>query len=327
LQKILISGASGFIGKALCKKMLRKGWEVRGAVRFEKLMHNLPDGVKPVFIGSIGPNTEWGRATSNIDMVVHLAAQVHKIRNDSKDPFSEYRCVNVEGTKFLARAAADNGIKRFVYLSTVKVNGEGKTTSYNEKDKPEPIGPYAVSKWESENVLHAIGYETDLEVVIIRSPLVYGPRVKANFLRLLKVIDRGIPLPLASVNNRRSLIYLENLVDAIITCIKHPKATGQTYLVSDGKDVSTPELIRLISKAMGRKSQLFPLPPIMLKTIGKIASRSAEIDRLIGSLCVETCKIRTMLGWNPPYTPEEGIRKTVLWYKKYGKGQRTDVRW
>ena len=326
-MNVLITGASGFIGKALCKKMLRNGWQVRGAIRFENLMCNLPDGVQPVFIGSIGPNTEWRKATSNIDVVVHLAAQVHKTRNVPKDPLSEYRRVNVYGTKVLARAAADNGIKRFVYLSTVKVNGEGRTTSYTEKDKPEPIDPYAVSKWESENVLHVISCETDLEVVIIRSPLVYGPYVKANFLRLLKMIDYGIPLPLASVQNRRSLIYLENLLDAIITCIKHPRVTGQTYFVSDGKDVSTPELIRLISKYMGKNSRLFPFSPSMLKTIGKIAGRSAEINRLIGSLCVECSKIRRMLGWNAPYTPEEGIRKTVLWYKKYGKGQRTDVRW
>ncbi|MBW2641486.1 MAG: NAD-dependent epimerase/dehydratase family protein, partial [Deltaproteobacteria bacterium] len=195
-----------------------------------------------------------------------------------------------------------------------------------EEDLQKPQDDYSMSKWEAEKVLHKIAYETGMELVVFRPPLVYGPGVKANFLRLLKVVDRGIPLPLANVNNRRSLVYIENLLDAIVICMTHPKAPGQTFLVSDGRDLSTPEVIWLIAKAMGRKARLFSFPPIMLKTMGKIIGRSAEIDRLTGSFCVDSSKIRTMLGWNPPYTLEEGIRKTVLWYKKYGKGQRTDGR-
>jgi len=326
-MKILVTGANGFIGRALCERMKVEEYHVRGAIRDATQMTLLPLGVEAVQVGSICSETNWSKALDGIDRIVHLSARLHVLCENAADPVVALRKINVDGTKCLAQQAVKAGVRRFVYLSTVKVYGEGRATPYNEKDDPGPMGPYAVSKWESEKVLHAIGYETDLEVVIIRSPLVYGPRVKANFLRLLKVVDRGIPLPLASVNNRRSLIYIGNLVDAIITCIKHPRATGQTYLLSDGEDVSTPELIRLISKAMGRKSRLFSFPPSMLKTIDKIVGRSAEIDRLIASLCVDSRKIRTVLGWNPPYTSEEGIRKTVLWYKKYGKGQRTDVRW
>jgi nucleoside-diphosphate-sugar epimerase len=325
-MKILVTGANGFIGRALCERMKVEHYHVRGAIRDATQMTALPSGVESVQLGSICSKTNWSKSLNGIDKIVHLSARLHVLRENAADPIAAFRKINVGGTKCLAQQALKAGIRRFVYLSTVKVSGEGRSTPYNEEDIQKPQGAYSISKWEAEKVLNKISDETGMETVILRSPLVYGPRVKANFLRLLKVVDRGVPLPLASVNNRRSLIYLENLVDAIITCIKHPRANGQTYLVSDGKDVSTPELIRLISKAMGRKSLLFPFPPNTLKTIGKFAGRSKEIDRLIGSLCVECNKIRTMLGWSPPYTPEEGIRKTVLWYKKYGKGHRTDVR-
>lgn len=314
LKKVLISGANSFIGNALCKAMLRKGWQLRGTIRSENLMHNLPNGVNPVFIGSIGSNTEWGRATSNVDVVVHLAALVHKIRNDYKDPLVEYRYVNVNGTKYLARAAAANNIKRFVYLSTVKVNGEGRATPYNEKDNPEPMDPYGISKWEAEQVLHEIADMTGLEVVVLRPPLVYGSGVKANFLRLLEMVERGIPLPLANVNNRRSLIYLENLLDAIVTCINHPRAAGNTYLVSDGEDVSTPDLIRRMGSALGRPVRLFPFPTFMLKIAGCISGKSVAIDRLISSLTVDSSKIRRELNWQAPFSMAQGLRETAKWY-------------
>jgi len=326
-MNLLVTGANGFIGRALCKKMLADGWQVRVAVRGATQMTALPSRVEGMQVGDIGPDTDWSKALNGVDAVVHLAARVHVMNEYSKDSLAAYRYVNMAGTARLARMAAAAGVRRFVYLSTVKVNGEGKAAPYTEKDDPEPTDPYGTSKWEAEKVLYEIADQTSMEMVVLRPPLVYGPSVKANFLRLLKVVERGIPLPLANVNNLRSLIYLENLLDVIVTCINHPKAAGQTFLVSDGRDLSTPEVIRLIAEAMGRKARLFSFAPIMLKTMGKIIGRSAEIDRLTGSFCVDSSKIRTMLGWNPPYTLEEGIRKTVLWYKKYGKGQRTDVRW
>jgi len=326
-MNLLVTGANGFIGRALCKKMLADGWQVRVAVRGATQMTALPSRVEGMQVGDIGPDTDWSKALNGVDAVVHLAARVHVMDDSASDSLVAFRWVNVKGTERLAQQAVAANVRRFFFMSSVKANGEERAQPYTERDMPMPLDPYGISKWEAEQKLHKVAKETGIELVVLRPPLVYGPRVKANFLRLLKVVDRGIPLPLASVNNKRSLIYLENLVDVIITCIKHPIATGQTYLVSDGEDVSTPELIRLISKAMNRKSRLFPFPPSMLKSIGKIIYRSAEIDRLAGSLFVDSRKIRTMLGWKPPYTPEEGIRKTVLWYKKYGKGQRTDVRW
>jgi nucleoside-diphosphate-sugar epimerase len=326
MKKILVTGANGSIGRTLCERMLGENLRVHGAVRPGKASL-LPKGVEVILIDSIDGDTDWKNTFEGVNTVVHLAARVHVMKDSSSNPFAEYCKVNVNGTERLAHEAASANVKRFIYMSSVKVNGEGRPTPYNEEDIQKPQDNYSLSKWEAEKVLSNIAEETGMEIVILRSPLVYGPRVKANFLRLLKVAERGIPLPLASIDNRRSLIYLGNVVDAIITCIKHPRANGQTYLVSDGEDISTPKLVRLISKAMGKKARLFSFPPNILKTIGKITGRSAEIERLIGSLCVDSRKIRTMLGWNPPYTLEEGIRKTVLWYKKFGKGQRTDVRW
>ena len=326
MKRVLVTGANGSIGRALCERMLDENFRVHGAVRHGKASL-LPEGVEVAHIDSVDGDTDWKNALDGVDKVVHLAARVHVMKNSASDPFVEYRKVNITGTEHLARKATLANVKRFIYISSVKVHGEGRSTPYNEEDIQKPQDAYSVSKWEAEKVLNEISDETGMELVILRSPLVYGPRVKANFLRLLEIVERGIPLPLASVNNRRSLIYLGNLVDAIVTCIKHPRASGQTYFVSDARDLSTPEMIRLMAEAMGRKARLFSFPAGMLKTMGKITGRSAEIDRLVGSLCVDSSKIRTMLGWNPPYTPEEGIRETVLWYKKDGKGQRTDVRW
>ncbi len=341
-MKVLVTGANGFIGQALCKRMLADGYQVREAVRSAAQMTALPSGVEGAMVGNIGPETDWSDVLSGIEGIVHLAARVHVMRESVAYPLAAFRLVNVAGIERLALQAADAGVKRLVYISSVKVNGErtgdggqgaeGRgqegelKEAFSEEDVPGPQDPYAVSKWEAEQVLRDIAADTGLEAVILRPPLVYGPGVKANFLRLLKLVDRGIPLPLANVNNCRSLVYIENLLDAVVTCITHPKAAGETFLVSDNMDLSTPEVIWLMAEAMGRKARLFPFPPIMLKTMGKIIGRSAEIDRLTGSFCVDSSKIRTMLGWNPPYTLEEGIRKTVLWYKKYGKGQRTDGR-
>jgi len=326
MKKVFVTGATGFIGAALCKRLLEEGLPVHGTVRSIGPTI-LPQGAVSVQLESIEKKYEWDTITNDTETVVHLAARVHVMKNSVADLFSEYCKVNVSGSESLAQAAATCGVKRFIFMSTVKVNGEESAKTYKETDKPAPRDPYAISKLQAEQRLRKIAAESGMELVILRPPLVYGPGVKASFLRLLKVVERGIPLPLASINNRRSLIYLENLLDAIVTCINHPRAAGQTFLINDGRDLSTPELIRLMAETMGRKARLFSFPPGMLKTTGKITGRSAEIDRLIGSLCVDSSKIRTMLGWKPPYRQEEGIRETVLWYKKNGKGQRTDVRW
>jgi len=232
------------------------------------------------------------------------------------DPLAEYRKVNVEGTKCLAIAAAKAGVKRFVFISSIKVNGEGRAAAYTEDDDEAPVDPYGVSKWEAEQELHKISQTTGIEVVILRPPLVYGPGVKANFYNLLKIVDRGIPLPFAKIDNLRSFIYLDNLIDVIITCINNPRAEGRTFLINDREDVSTPEIIRKIASALGKPARLFFIPPFLMRMAGKLIGKSAAIDRLFGSLTIDSTKIKKEIGWNPPYTIEYGLKETAKWYKK-----------
>ncbi|MFX0197331.1 MAG: UDP-glucose 4-epimerase family protein [Candidatus Hodarchaeota archaeon] len=314
-MKILVTGANGFIGYALCNKLLSDHCKVKGIVRSKSYNDRFLNGIDISQLESIGPETDWSEAINGMDYVVHLAGRVHVMPNDAQDPFSSFREINVAATERLAREAALANVKRFIYISSVKVSGEGKSTPYNEEDIPTPQDAYGISKWEAEKVLNKIYKDTGMEIVILRSPLVYGPRVKANFLRLLKIVDRGF-LPLASINNRRSLIYLGNLVDAIVTCMEHPKAAGQTYFVSDGEDVSTPELIRRISSAMGRPARLLPFPLVMLKLAGFITGQSIAMDRFLKSLTIDCSKINRELDWQAPFSMEQGLRETARWYKK-----------
>ncbi|MBU4491097.1 MAG: SDR family oxidoreductase [Euryarchaeota archaeon] len=316
--RVLITGADGFVGKALCAEMVSRGWNVRASVRSREKIKSLPEEIEVIETGLIGPDTEWKDALDNVESVVHLAGRVHIMDDSSSDPLSEYRIINTAGTEKLARSAASSGIRRFIFMSTVKVNGEGREEPYNEEDVPGPVDPYGISKWEAEEKLKIIGYETGMETVIIRAPMVYGPGVKANFIRLIKAVDRGIPMPFLSVNNRRSLIYFGNLVDSIIACLNHQKAAGQTYLVSDNEDVSTPELIRQMEEALGKPARLFYLPLFMLRLAGVITGKSKEINRLTDSLAVDSSKIRKELGWNPPFTLAQGLKETSEWYKKTG---------
>jgi nucleoside-diphosphate-sugar epimerase len=250
----------------------------------------------------------------------------------ASDQLAAFRWVNVRGTERLAKMAAASGCRRFVFMSSIKVNGEGTETggqksvvkdhkadlkgAFSEKDTPEPLDPYGISKWEAEQVLQEIAKTTGLEVVVLRPPLVYGPGVKANFYRLMRIVDWGLPIPLSNVNNRISLIYLENLVDAVFACLTHSEAAGQTYLVSDGEDVSTPELIRRISSSLGRPARLFPFPPVMLKMVGIITGKSISIDKLLHSLTIDCSKIRRELGWQAPFSMEQGLIETANWYMK-----------
>ena len=314
-MKVLVTGTTGFVGAALVSRLVDSGrFGVRTALRRES--GELLVGVEQIVVGDLTPNTDWQQVLVGVDAVVHLAARVHVMNDTAADPLSAFRQVNVAGTERLARMAATKGVKRFVYISSVKVNGESCEKPFTEQSIPAPEDPYGVSKWETEQILHRVAEETGLEVVILRPPLVYGPGVKANFLSLFKIVDRGIPLPLAGINNQRSLIYLENLVDAIIKCIEHPNAANQTFLLSDGQDVSTPELIRMIASAMGKKPRLAPCPPVVLKFLGKLTGKSLEVKRLIGSLQIDNSKIKKVLNWQRPFTMEEGIAETVKWYLK-----------
>ncbi len=267
-----------------------------------------------MYIGEVGRSTDWRLAVSGIDWVVHLAARVHVMNDQGSDSLSEFRHVNVEGTANLARQAADAGVKRFIYLSSIKVNGEFTVPdrTFSASDAPAPSGPYGISKHEAENELRQIASKTGMEVVIIRPPLVYGPGVKANFESMMRWLARGIPLPLAGVTeNRRSLVALDNLVDLIVTCLHHPAAANQTFLVSDGEDLSTAQLLKRMGAAMGQPARLFCLPPVVLKLGAALLNKPGIYQRLCGSLQLDIAKTRQLLGWTPPVSVDEGLRRAA----------------
>lgn len=319
MSNVLVTGATGFIGRALCAKLLAEGAQTRAAVWREEPAGSIQAGLDVVPIDSIGPDTDWNRALAGIDAVIHLAARVHVMDEKAEEPLAAYRRVNVAGTERLARMAAANGVKRLIFMSSVKVHGEETPVRYTEHDIPAPLDPYGVSKLEAEDILRKIAAKTGLEVVVIRPPLVYGPGVKANFYKLMGIVARGLPLPFGSVNNARSLIYLGNLIDAVILCSRHPSAAGQTFLISDGENVSTPELIRRIAAALGKPARLFPFPPEIMRFAGKLTGRASAVDRLLGSLAVDDSKIRKELGWKPPFTMTEGLKETAEWYDRVKK--------
>ena len=314
MPNVLVTGATGFIGKALCRRMLTEGWHVRATIRSFAKKDVLPKGVEIVEIGTIDSDTEWGATLDGIDAVIHLAARVHVMEDRDNDKLSLYRKLDVEGTKRLAQTALSKIVRRFVYISSIKVNGEGKLVAYTENDKPLPVGPYGTSKFETERILKKLADKSNLEVVILRPPLVYGPEVKANFLKLIKLVHKRMPLPLATVKNLRSLIYIENFVDAIFTCTIHPNAAGKTFLVSDGQDMSTPDLIQNIASALGKPSRLLPFPPLLLHVLARLTGKSEIVRKLADSLIIDSSRIRAELNWVPPFSPETGIKETIEWY-------------
>ncbi|MGC2048825.1 MAG: SDR family oxidoreductase [Gallionella sp.] len=318
-MRFLVTGANGFVGRPLCAELLRQGHVVRAAIRSSA---QLPDGVEAVSVGNIDGDTDWADALQDVEVVIHLAARVHVMKDTAADPRAEFLKVHLHGTMNLARQAARTGVKRFVYVSSIKVNGEEThgQRCYVEQDTPAPQDSYGVSKWQAEQALRRIAQETKLEVVIVRPPLVYGPGVKGNFISLLAALENGIPLPLAGANNKRSMVYVGNLASALIACATHAAAVGQTYLVRDGEDVSTALLVEKIAGALGRKPRSFNLPSGLLRAAAKVLKRSAQVDRLFGSLRVNDAKLRNELGWVPPYTLEQGLRITADWYlgKRHG---------
>ncbi|MBC8200109.1 MAG: SDR family oxidoreductase [Desulfobacteraceae bacterium] len=358
-MNILITGANGFIGQALCKRMLTDGYQVRGAVRgAEKTeigyLRSDVGGLRAE-VGDIGPETDWSEALDGIVGIVHLAARVHVICESAADPLAEFRKVNTAGTLNLARQAVAAGVKRFVFISTIKVNGERtrnksrdqgsgargqeKTEAggqksevggqggepkefFSEKDVPEPQDPYAVSKWEAEQGLLAIAEETGLEVVIIRPPLVYGPGVKANFRSLMKWVRIGVPLPLGAVHNKRSFVALDNLVSFIIHCIDHPRAASEVFLISDDEDVSTTELLQKMAHAFGKRSFLLPVPVGLMIFVAGLLGKKNVADRLFGSLRVDISKARDMLGWKPVITMDEGLKRMKEGERRLEAGRR-----
>ena len=312
-MKVLVTGASGFVGSALCSHLVSRDFDTIATVR------NLPDALVPRvdyrIVTKLDAATDCHDALAGVQTVIHCAARVHVMRDHAQDPLTEFRRVNTLGTETLAQAAAHCGVKRLVFLSSIKVNGESAPPDapFDQASPAKPQDPYAISKWEAEQALTRVSTETGLEIVVLRCPLVYGLGVKGNFLRLLQAVKHGIPLPFSLVKNRRSLIYLDNLTDAIATCLTHPAAAGKTYLMSDGEDVSTAELISRIAQALGKPSRLWPCPLGLIELAGRMPGKSDEIARLLGSLCIDSSKIRSELDWTPPYTLEQGLAETARW--------------
>jgi len=307
---VLITGANGFVGSALRERLVALGANVRAAVRQPSYGHG-----DVVVMGNIDAHTDWHSALQGIDCVVHLAARAHIMDDKALDPVSEFRRINVLATEKLALDAVACGVRRLVFLSSVKVNGETTTkVPYSETDRPQPEDAYGQSKWEAEQVIWRVAAAHNLDVVVLRPPLIYGPGVKGNFLRLMRLTTGALPLPLASIKNLRSLIFVENLVDAIIACIEARATIGTTYLVSDGQDISTPDLVRALSAALGIQAKLFHCPVALLKVGGAIIGQNDNLVRLTGSLRIDCTKIDRELGWRARYSLEEGLRQTARWY-------------
>lgn len=314
-SNVLLTGATGFVGKAVLASLLARGDTVRVAVRGK----GRTDVRAETFpIDTLDGSTAWAPGLDGVHVVIHAAARVHVMNDTEADPLVAFRQVNVEGTLNLARQAAAAGVRRFVFVSSIKVNGEGTASGrpYRADDVPAPADPYGVSKMEAEQGLRALAEQTGLEVVIVRPVLVYGPGVKANFLAMMRWLHKGVPLPFGSIDNRRSLVALDNLVDLLLTCILHPAAANQTFLVSDGEDLSTTGLLRRMAQALGKPARLFPVPLVLLEVAATLLGKRSLSQRLCGSLQVDIDKTRTLLNWVPPVSVAQALAKTACHYQE-----------
>lgn len=307
MQRILLTGSSGFVGSVLAASL-----ESLPHCVISKIVRKRSNSsdTSHIEIGNIDAKADFSEALVCVTVVVHCAARAHIMNDTSTDPLQAYRQINVDGTRNLAEQAAAAGVKRFIYLSSIKVNGEATTeTPFTAQNSAHYEDAYGQSKFEAEQALWEISQRTGLEVVIIRPPLVYGPGVKGNFASLVKLVKKGMPLPLGAVNNQRSLVALDNLVDLIITCIDHPAAANQTFLVSDDDDVSTTKLLRRMAQAFGKQQLLLPLPKWIMALPAKLVGKQGAVDRLFGSLQVDISHTKETLGWHPPVTMQQQLRK------------------
>ncbi|MFI3136663.1 MAG: SDR family oxidoreductase [Methylococcaceae bacterium] len=343
---ILVTGANGFVGKITCAALSRRGYQVKAAIRalpvsadldeYAQFILNhtcslsvlalppsmvvdrtdsLPVTALPpsmVVVGDINGQTDWHTALSGVDVVIHLAARVHVMHETAADALFAFRLVNTVGTENLARQAVAAGVKRFIFLSSIKVFGEHALAEAFTEDTPaSPADDYALSKWEAEQELQKMSAISNMELVVIRPPLVYGAGVKGNFLRLMRLVKCGLPLPFASISNQRSMVYVENLADLIGVCVEHPAAAGHVLLCADAEDFSTPALIRGLAKALGAPARLWPMPVSVFKKIARLVNKQAEVERLCDSMQVDTSQTQALLNWRPPYTAAQGIAVSV----------------
>lgn len=317
---VLVTGGSGFVGGGLLHYLSAQGgYQLHAPLRGKR--HVLPADVQCHQVAGLTPTGDWSQALAGVEVVVHAAARVHVMHEQAHDPLTEFRLTNVEGTLQLARQALAAGVRRFIYISSIKVNGETTAPGqpFRADDNPAPQDPYGISKWEAELALRDLLSGSAMELVIIRPVLIYGPGVKANFMSLLRVVERGVPLPLARVTSRRSLLSLDNLFDLIRICLDHPAAANQTFLASDGQDVTLPELLRHIARAMSKPCRLIPVPVGLMHIFAKLLGRGATAQRVLSSLQVDIAKNQQLLQWSPAVSLEQGVSKTVLAYLESSK--------
>lgn len=308
-MQVLVTGATGFVGAAVCRALPTRGHAAVAAVRTRSAA--VAAAQRQIVVGDIGQGTSWQAALAGIDAVVHCAARAHVMHDSATDALQAYRSVNVDGTLQLATQAARCGVRRLVFISSIKVNGESTPAGepFTVDSVPGPVDPYGISKLEAEQGLRDIATSTGMECVVIRPPLVYGPGVKGNFATLLKLVNKGYPLPLGAVHNRRSLVGLDNLVDLITTCCDHPQAANRLFLAADGEDLSTTALLRRLAAAMGKPSRLMPIPAAWLRAGAAMLGKKAVAQRLLGSLQVDISAARMRLQWSPPVSVDEGLRR------------------
>lgn len=321
MNHVLVTGANGFVGSRVCSLLQKKGYRVTQVVRDANRVNSsfLKDGMRDdnriISIGNIDGCTDWSRAMDGVDSIVHLAARVHVMREKSRNPLESFRSVNVAGTEQLARAAIAHGVRRFVYISSISVHGNSTDDrAYTEDDEAQPHSSYAISKWEGELALRSVAAGTGLEIVIVRPPLVYGSGVGGNFLRLMCLVSRGWPLPFGSIKNLRSFVGVENLADMIYRCVVNDRIAGESFVVCDGEDLSTPDLVRRIAQLMGRSARLFPCSVSMMRGAARFSKKEDVLDRLCNSLRVNASKARCLLDWKPQISLDDGLARTVKWY-------------
>lgn len=315
-MRITLTGASGFVGGGLIAPLLERGHDVTAGVR--RQLADLDPRIQQQQVDGLSGKQDWSTLLEGRDLVIHLAARVHVMDDQSSDPLTEYRKINLEGTLNLARQAAEAGVKRFIFVSSIKVNGEGTAPGkpYTSESQPAPSDPYGISKMEAEHGLQALAKQTGMEVVVIRPVLVYGPGVQANFLNMMNWLYKGVPMPFGAIHNQRSLVALDNLVDLIVTCSEHPAAANQVFLASDGEDLSTSNLLRRMGNALNRPARLLPIPGWLLEKGANLLGRQALAQRLCGSLQVDIRKTRELLDWTPPVSVDEALRKTAEYFLK-----------